>query len=49
MFGGDQARERRVGEAQADAARLEMSIVAARAEYERLKAANLQVGGRGEH
>lgn len=42
VFGGDQAKQRRVAELQLDMSRLEMSIMAAKAEYDRIKAANLQ-------
>ena len=46
MLGGDASRTRRADELQADVSRLEMSIMAAKAEYDRIKAANLQVGRR---
>ena len=45
MLGGDASRLRRADELRSDASRLEMSIVAARAEYERIKGVNVEVGG----
>ena len=47
VLGGDATRARRADELKTDASRLEMSIVAAKAEYDRIKAANLQVRERG--
>lgn len=43
VLGGDQGRQRRVTEIQNEVSRLEMSIMAAKAEYDRIRAANLQV------
>lgn len=45
VLGGDQGRQRRVTELQNEGSRLEMSIMAAKAEYDRIKGANLQVWG----
>ena len=45
VLGGDASRLRRADELRSDASRLEMSIVAARAEYERIKGVNVEVGG----
>ena len=45
VLGGDSSRARRTEDLKTEASRLEMSIVAAKAEYERIKEANLQVCG----
>ena len=47
VLGGDSSRSRRVEDLKTEASRLEMSIVAAKAEYERIKEANLQVQAGG--